>query len=40
MLTCSQDISWLSSQDKSADVRKAAEAFFTEILRVCGQEMV
>nr|GMD91866.1 protein MOR1 isoform X1 [Ipomoea batatas] len=26
--------------DKSADVRKAAEVFFGEILRVCGQEMV
>ncbi|XP_057764557.1 protein MOR1 isoform X1 [Salvia miltiorrhiza] len=26
--------------DKSADVRKAAEACFNEILRVCGQEMV
>ncbi|XP_011096260.1 protein MOR1 isoform X1 [Sesamum indicum] len=26
--------------DKSADVRKAAEAFFNEILRVCGHEMV
>lgn len=41
MLTsCSQDIFWLTYQDKSADVRKAAEAFFNEILRVCGQEMV
>ncbi|CAH9141710.1 unnamed protein product [Cuscuta epithymum] len=26
--------------DKSADVRKAAEVFFGEILRICGQEMV
>ncbi|KAK6149887.1 hypothetical protein DH2020_017412 [Rehmannia glutinosa] len=26
--------------DKSADVRKAAETCFSEILRVCGQEMV
>ncbi|KAG8385593.1 hypothetical protein BUALT_Bualt03G0061300 [Buddleja alternifolia] len=26
--------------DKSADVRKAAEACFSEILRVCGQEMI
>ncbi|KAL1560195.1 Protein MICROTUBULE ORGANIZATION 1, variant 2 [Salvia divinorum] len=26
--------------DKSADVRKAAEACFNEILRVCGQEML
>ncbi|KAG6419092.1 hypothetical protein SASPL_121301 [Salvia splendens] len=26
--------------DKSADVRKAAEACFNEILRVCGQEMI
>nr|GMD09039.1 Protein MOR1 [Ipomoea batatas] len=26
--------------DKSADVRKAAEVFFAEILRICGHEMV
>ncbi|VFQ78444.1 unnamed protein product [Cuscuta campestris] len=26
--------------DKSADVRKAAEVFFGEIMRICGQEMV
>ncbi|KZV45890.1 hypothetical protein F511_32448 [Dorcoceras hygrometricum] len=29
-----------SMTDKSADVRKAAETLLTEILRVCGQEMV
>ncbi|XP_073061679.1 LOW QUALITY PROTEIN: protein MOR1-like [Primulina eburnea] len=29
-----------SMTDKSADVRKAAETLFNEILRVCGQEMV
>ncbi|KAL0305776.1 UNVERIFIED_CONTAM: protein MOR1 [Sesamum radiatum] len=37
--------SWLAAahldkMDKSADVRKAAEACFNEILRVCGHEMV
>lgn len=36
----SLDSTWLTIQDKSADVRKAAEACFNEILRVCGQEMV
>ncbi|XP_073058654.1 protein MOR1 isoform X1 [Primulina eburnea] len=29
-----------SMTDKSADVRKAAETLFGEILRICGQEMV
>ncbi|ONM17577.1 Protein MOR1, partial [Zea mays] len=28
------------SQDKSSEVRKAAESFMNEILRICGQEMV
>ena len=27
-------------QDKSADVRKAAEACISELIRACGQEMV
>lgn len=29
-----------SMTDKSADVRKAAETLFSELLRICGQEMV
>lgn len=39
-ISFSLDCTWLTIQDKSADVRKAAEAFFNELLRVCGQEMV
>jgi hypothetical protein len=27
-------------KDKSSEVRKAAESFMNEILRICGQEMV